>query len=256
MNFALPSRSEVGYLDPEISNEGEKVILSDGDIVSYSPPPPRPVMPDWSQIKSIRHLFNRVGHQVYPAWFYHPTEEPKLIKNSEESKSIGIFYRKATFEEAGRYGLKAVWDWDEGCKWRPQPYPGTMKFDPMKPGQGKTYIHSQPNPNIAQNQLLEALIPAVAAAVAKSLNADGPKAPSSIDPKQWEEFLAFKAWQETANVVEAIQSEEDGSNALNSLALTEDQEREIWEKEAKDKGIRVDGRWSIDRLKSEVEKAA
>lgn len=261
MNFVLPSKSDVGYLDPEIAGEGQRVILSDGDVVSYNPPPPKPVMPDWSQIKSIRHYFGRTGHQVWPAWLYHPTEEPRLVRNSKEADELGVCYREATLDEKGRYGLKTVWDWKGDSQWRPQPYPGSLKFNPFKPGQGKTYIPDAPNARIAHNELLETLIPAVAAAVAKSLNVNGPKAPASIDPKQWEDFLAFQAWQKSNEVIDDI-SHGESVNALNtpensvSNKLSSEQEREVWEKEAEDRGIKVDGRWSIDRLKSEVEKAS
>lgn len=208
MNFVLPKKSEVGYLDPEIAGEGQKVILSDGDVVSWTPPPPRPVMPDWSQIKSIARYFGRSGHQVYPAWLYHPSDEPRLVKNAEDAGALGVCYREATADERGRYGLKAVWDWQDGCQWRPQPYAGTLKFDPLKPGQGKTFQPAQQNPALAQDRLLEALIPAVAAAVAQSLKgAGGPSAPAHIEPAQWEAFLQFQAFQKAAEAVDIVKSE-------------------------------------------------
>lgn len=213
MPFELPSKAKVGYLDPEIAGEGLKVILSDGDQVSWTPPPAKPVMPDWSTIKSIRHYFNRTGYQVFPAWLYHPTEEPRLVKNADEAAELGVCYREANNDERSRYGLKAVWDWQDDSKWRPQPYEGRIKFDPMKPGTGKTYMATQQSPGAAQHQLLEAIIPAVAAAVAKSLQANGPAAPASIAPGDWEEFLKFKAWQQATATVDAVTSEasENGS---------------------------------------------
>lgn len=262
MSFVLPSRSQVGYLDPEIAGEGQKIVLDNGDQVSWTPPPEKPVMPDWSQIKSIRHYFGRTGHQVYPAWLYHPTEESKLVKNAEEARALGVMYRKTTDDESGRYGLKAVWDWDEGCKWRPQPY--RTKFDPAQPGIGKTVIHGTPNPVAAQSALIEALIPTVTAAVVTALKSSGnAAAPAAIDPAQWEAFLQFQAWQKTSEAVGKVVDEvasddpEDGAevpagNALN--ALTPEQDRALWVQEAEAQGITVDKRWGIERLKAEVEK--
>lgn len=263
MNFVLPSKSKVGYLDPEIAGEGQKVILSDGEQVPWSPPPTRPVMPDWSQIKSIARYFNRKGFQVYPAWLYHPTEEPRIVKNADEAAELGVCFRKATEDERGRYGMESVWDWQEGSLWRPKPH-GAPKFDPMKPGQGKTYIATPQNPAVAQHALLEALIPAVAAAVAQSLKATGPGAPANVEPKEWDEFLQFKAWQKAKDAVNIVAdeveqpTEEQGTDDTPPPpnALNPDQERAVWEAEAERKGIKVDKRWGIDRLKSEVEKKA
>lgn len=264
MNFVLPPKSQVGILDPEIAGEGQKVILSDGDQVSWSPPPPRPVMPDWSGIKSLSKYFNRTGLQVWPAWLYHPTENARLVKNAEEAGQLGVCYREATIDERGRYGLKHVWDWQDDSKWRPQPH-SIPKFDPANPGQGKTYIPSAPNPTIAQNALLEALIPTVTAAVVTALKANGPSAPSSIDPTQWDEFLKFQAWQKTSQAVEVVEKElakpqeikpEDDGPALSN-ALTPEQERTIWAAEYERKfGKAPDGRWNLDRIKTECEKAA
>src|SRR6185437_9711474 len=100
-----------------------------------------------------------------------------LVKDASESAKLGIVYRKATADEQQRYGAKDVWDWEEGCDWRPQPY-SDAKFDPKNPGSGKTVVMGTPDPRIAQNDLVAALIPAVAAAVASSLKQTGPSAPA------------------------------------------------------------------------------
>lgn len=209
--FELPPKAKVGYLDPEIAGEGQKVILSDGTVETWNAPPPKPVMPDWSQIKSIARYFNRQGYQVYPAWLYHPTEEPRLVKNADEAAELGVCYRKATIDEKGRYGVDSVWDWQDGSLWRQKPYEGRTKFDPLKPGTGKTFMPAPRNPASEQSQLLQELIPAVAAAVAKSLNANGPAAPANIDAKDWDAFLKFKAWQKSAEAVNIVGQELDAT---------------------------------------------
>lgn len=269
MAFELPPRSKVGYLDPEIAGEGQKVIMSDGDQVSWNPPPAKLVIPDISGIKSIAKYFGRTGTQVWPAWLYHPTEAPRIVKNADEAAQLGVCYREATIDERGRYGLKHVWDWQEDSQWRPQPH-RDQKFDAASPGTGKNVVIGPANPAIAQNALLEALIPTVTAAVVAGLKSSGAApAPNAVDPAQWEAFLQFQAWQKTqaavAAVGERIEAEGSGDgagegsgassgNALN--ALTPEQERALWVTEAEAKGIKVDGRWSIERLRSEVEKAA
>jgi hypothetical protein len=256
MVFQLPPKSQVGVLDPEIAGEGQKVILDSGEQVNWSPPPVKPAIPDWTQIKSIQRYFNRTNYPVFPAWLYHPTEEPRIVKNADEAAQLGVCYREATIDEKGRYGLSHVWDWTEDSLWRSKPY-HTAAFDPQRPGTGKTFIASPANPAVAQHALLEALIPAVAAAVAKSLKTDGAAAPAAVDPQQWDEFLQFQAWKKSSEAVNALATDAEplGTNALSGGVDLSD-ERTAWEDEAKRKGIKIDGRWSLDRLKAEVEKAA
>jgi hypothetical protein len=260
MAFVLPSKREAGYLDPAIAGEGVKVVMSDGDVITYAPPPPKPVMPDWSTIKSIRHYFNRTDFRVWPAWLYHPKEAARLVRNADEAAELGVCYRDATIDEKGRYGRDHVWDWKDDSQWRPQPWPDTIKFDPNKAEQGKTVIASPVNPTVAQHDLAALLIPQVAAAVAQALKMSGPAAPPSVDPAQWEQFLQFQAWQKSAEVVGgAVQQAATEAPGLGlqggSGAPSPDAERVAWEEEADRKGIKIDRRWSLERLKSEVEKA-
>lgn len=268
----LPRGAAMRALDADIAGEGQKVIsekgdkiiLSNGEQVAWTPPPEKLVMPDLSGVKSLRHYFGQRGHQVYPAWLYHPDGRSVLAKDAAEAAKYGVVYRQATADERNRYGLKDVWDWEEGSVWRPNPY-GEAKFDPSRPGSGKTVIYSAPDPKIAQHELVAALIPAVASAVASSLKTTGPAAPAHVDPAQWEQFLAFQAWQKTQEVVEgaaaaivADQQAEAHPTAEDLLAnaLSPEQDRLLWEEEAKRLKIKVDGRWSLERLKTEVEKAS
>jgi len=264
----LPPRSHVGYLDNEIANEGMKVLHSDGEVVNWTPAPEKLAIPDFSQIKSIRKYFNRTGHIVFPAWLYHPTEEAVVVKDREEALALGVFYRKATMEEKGRYGLTALWDWEPDSQWRPIPYPSKRVIDPINPGAGKNYVHREQSQAVAQHALVEALIPQVAAAVAQALRSSGPGAPAHVDPKDWDKFLAFQAWQKTQAVVaELAQPElidelpgEEAEGGLDTMlyadtGLTHEQEMMLWANAAEQKGIKVDKRWGLDRLKAEVEKA-
>lgn len=255
-----------GPLDLEIAGEGERVELSEGRPVSYNPPASKPVVPDWSAFKSIRHLFFKTGYEVYPAWLYHPTEKPKLVENQAEAAALGVCFRKANFDEKARYGLDEVWDWEPGCVWRPQPYAKAGRtVDANTAEHGKQFVPSEPNRMVAQNALIEALIPTVTAAVVMALKSTGPAAPSHVDPKQWEEFLAFQAFRKTQETVtatvEAISAEADADldlqgGALSGVSntLSPDQERFLYEEEAKRLNIKIDGRWSLERLKSEVDK--
>ncbi len=257
MVFIIPPRSEVGYLDSEIANEGQKVsALSDGQPEGWSPPPQLASVPDWSRIKSIARYFNRSGFKPYPAWLYHPTEPPRVVNDADEAAKLGVCYRRPTDDERQRYGDKDVWDWTAESKWRPTPH-GKPKFDPQNPGLGKTYI-ANTNPQVAQHALVEALIPQVAAAVAAAMQGTGgPAAPVGVKKDEWDEFLAFKAWQKTQETVTKVASEitaEDAGGGTNALADPE-AELAFWKGEAIAKNVRIDGRWSLERIKAEVEKA-
>jgi len=204
---------------------------------------------------------------------YHPNEPYRVVKNEHEAAELGVCYRDATADETARTGAQKVWDFrDPGQSangWRPQPYPKDLKFDPLKAGPGKTFQPAPVNPAAAQNAMVEALIPQVAAAVAQALKLAGPGAPASVDAKQWDEFLAFQAWQKTQEVVK---SEGVVLNAFTealgdppglvggNVAYVEDGHEEsefaAWRAEAEAKGIKVDKRWGLARLKEEVEKAA
>ena len=262
--FVLPSKREAGYLSPEIAGEGAKVILSDGEVVSFNLPPPKPVMPDWSEIKSIRHYFNRTGFRVYPAWLYHPTEQPRIVKDEHEAAELGVCYREATTDEKGRYGKDRVWDWKDDSVWRPQPYAGTAKFDPNKAEQGKVYIHTPQSQNASNREMLESVLPAVTAAVVAALKQGGSVGPENVDKGQWDKFLAFQAWEKTQQAIDAIvpptgaveDVEEKEVEAITETGLPPEEERKLWEEEAVRKGLKVDRRWSLDRLRTEVEKAA
>src|SRR5208337_5654614 len=147
MVFVLPPKSQVGTLHPEIAGEGDPVLMSDGADLSWTPPPPQPVMPDWSHIKSLRKYFGRKSHYIWPCCLYHPNEPYRVVKNEYEAAELGVCYRDATADETARTGAQKVWDFrDPGQSangWRPQPYPKDLKFDPLKAGPGKTF---QPAP--------------------------------------------------------------------------------------------------------------
>ena len=242
MTFVLPPKSQVGYLDQSL-DEGQKIILSDGEQISWTPPPERLVMPDMSQIKALRKYFGRKGGSTFPAWLYHKsTDEARIVKNANEAAELGVCYREATDEERARYGITALWDYREDSEWRSIPNKKHVKFDPSKPGTGKIYVMPAAHSAQSQNSLIESLVPAVAAAVAQSLKATT-TAPATIDAAQWEAFLAFQAFQKTNEVV-------------NEAADMMDDGREGWLEEAERLGVRVDKRWSTQKIKEAVAKAA
>ena len=267
---ALPMGTARRALDAEIAGEGGKVIghgdqivLANGDTLAWTPPPETPIIPDLSRVKSLRRYFGQRGRQIYPAWLYHQDGRSRLVVDAKEAAEIGVVHRKATIDERNRYGIHELWDWEEGCQWRPNPWV-EAKFDPKQPGAGKTVIYAAPDAQRVQSDL----VASVAAAVASALKVSGPQAPANVDASQWDEFLAFQAWKKTQEVVdtgaanalvEAISEETftetddltDDERAAN--ALSPEQDRILWESEAKRLGIKIGKTWDIERLKAEVE---
>jgi hypothetical protein len=246
-----------GFLDPEIAGEG---FAADPDVAFSAP---EPIIPDFSKIKTIRKYFKRPpgAGGYFPTWLYHPTHPPRIFTRSEAAE-VGVFRRKANAHEKGSTGADFVWDWDEENDqgWRPFILDSMVhdprKFDPNKPGTGKEYVAKPPNPIIAQNALLADLIPTVTAAVVTALkHSSSAVAPGHVDPAEWEEFLRFQAFKKTTQAVETLaQPALHASGEASTKAP--DPERIEWEEAANRVGLKVDRRWNLDRLKTEVEKKA
>jgi hypothetical protein len=262
----LPKGTVKRSLDAEVAGEGGKVvdgsrvILSDGTVVPYVRPAEKLRIPDWSEIESIKHYFGPRGYQPYPSWFYHPVRDPVLIKDAKEAAEYGIVYRKTTEDERNRFGRNETWDWEEGCEWRPHPF-SAPKLNFADHAGSKNVIHGTPDPSRVQADLVSS----VAAAVAQVLKlTPGTTAPPAVDPKQWDEFIAFQAWKKANEVIAAevvrddveTADEPEGDNSLLSNALSPEQDRMLWEQEASRLGVKVDKRWSLATLRGEVEKAS
>jgi hypothetical protein len=279
MSFEIPqfpSRDQVGYLDPEVAGEGAKVLndgtrvlLSDGSIGEVSILPPKTVMPDWSKLKPIAKYFAPRQFTVWPAWLYHPTQEARIVRNGDEAGALGITFRKTTNDERGRFGVSYMWDWKEGCDWRPAPWSEARKFDAKTPDHGKIYVAAGVDPMVQQHALLRELLPAIAGTIAKELQASGPKAPANVSEGDWAEFLKFKAWQKTQEAVAELETRETAApqpdeeivtgEPVNALAGASDdgaEDRDHWESEAERIGLKVDRRWSLDTLKAKIAEAA
>lgn len=245
MNFVLPPKSQVGVFNPEAIGEGQSMkvaVRSEGEAEQWTPPEIKTAFPDWSQVPKLKKYFGRKGGPVYPAWLFHPTEADRLVQNADEAEELGVVYRKATDDERYQFGHQSVWDWrrgDEDLKWRPFPQQ-RRKFDPHHMETGKIYqaaASSQPN--------IESLVAAVTASVLTAMKASGaPPAPTGVNSKEWEAFLEFQAFKKTTETVGALASE------------VEEDDRETWIAEADRLGMKVDKRWSTERLKSEVQSKA
>ncbi len=247
------SPRSVGYLDPEIAGEGIKVSL--GEKISYNTPATTAPIPDWSKIKltkaadgrviNFQAYFYKTGYEPWPAWLYHPTEPAKLVDDQKAGAELGVYYREATQDERMRMGGKtALWDWAKDTLWRPMPYDGTQKPD-IK-AYGKELVIARADPALAQNALLAALV--------EALGKNTASASATAQTQLVEALVAALA--KSGGSLPAAPVEEAPAESSALSGITPDEERELWKTEAEAKGIKVDGRWSIQRIKDEIEKAA
>ena len=250
----LPKPSEVGYLSAEIAGEGLKIRMGEGGEETFSPPASRAVDPgeSWKEIKSIKKYFHRTGYQVYPMWIYHPSEPARIVKNEEEAAKFGVKFRLATRDERARYGVQYTWDYLDGSQWRTHPHEDKPAFRPDEYANVKNVVRHGPSSVQQQNELINMLVPQVAAAVAQALKIAAPQAPASVNPADWDAFQEFLAWKKSAEAAEVVAA------PVEEASTQDDEEAELnmWRAEAERLGVKVDKRWGLARIQSEIEKAA
>lgn len=255
------------YLDPEIANEGE-VATMPGDS-GFQTPMEKPHIPDYSWLKPTDKLakyFPHISgvpyrHRPWPAWLYHQTEPARLIQDSytredpprlvktatDQAKELGVVFRKSTPVEISQ-GFPPF-RWEFTGEWRSTPFGGGP--DP------KAYGKTLPPPS--QNEV-------IASAVAAAMRMAGTASPSGnvemIGAVVAAVMAAMKAQNGTAaDAASATQgsmanttSALTGTPQQQPLALSPDEEKQVLVDAAKEKNIKVDGRWSVERIKEELEK--
>lgn len=239
---AVKGSANKEYLDPEIASEGTKVILSNGTEVRWSPPPAKPIIPDWSEIKSIRHYFNRNDHQFFPCWLYHPTQEPVIAKSAQEAgEKYGVELLERTDAERAEYG-GGKYRWKFRGQWRTMPY---HLVKSSIEASGKNLEIKKPDPIIELTRALQ--------------NARGDAHSSAVDPAMIEEFRQFQAWKTKLRNAEIPQenrpSEElSAASVLNSEPTTpiengDGDSKELWIAKAAEADIKIDKTWSAETMR-------
>ena len=196
----------------------------------YQPDIEPPHVNDYAAFKKHKHYrqyFRPYRYMPFPAWMYHATLEPKLIEVRDRTGAIDA--------EACRQAVLKL-----GPEWRREPYPKhqaqarnmTGKALPVKSQTEMLgeIVAKSITANAGGQTNPEALIAATVAAVMAAMN----KAQSEpVAREGLREFL------ETP-------SEEDRGPQADSI------ERQALLELAEKEGIKVDGRWSNDRIKKAV----
>lgn len=228
---AIPSKSQVGSLAAEIAGEGYKV--SEGTKGTWTPPPKQQMYPDWSKIAPIAHYFGRSDMQPWPSWIYHKTEQPRIVKDAEEAAQYGIIFREATEDERMIGQTMPRYDFRRGTEWRTQPWPGTQGFDVQKMGAGKNYEPPKPNYERAQHDMMGNLV----AALQKGGTGTG-----SVDAETIAAIVAATVKAMQPAPADATQDADEEADRADLISIAEQ------------RGVKVDKRWSTERLKAELAK--
>jgi hypothetical protein len=238
MAFALPPKSQVGYLDPSIAGEGVSAMQH------ANRSPIRPVVPDWSVVKPIQHYFWPKDHQAWPAWVFHKSTPDQRIVDQKEAEELGLVWRATTPDERAKYRQNFIWEWTDECDWRPEPGPQHLKPNPYSTGK----IYEPPRntgPSTAD----------LVAALTKALSDKLQPSQSSNEAIAVAVATAMKMMSEAKPALDKPETASDG-NALNDSGMSADQEKDLWIEEAESRGIKIDKRWGVSKIKEAVEKAA
>jgi hypothetical protein len=193
----------------------------------YQPDIEPPHIPDYSALKTnkkTKHLFAAHRFVPYPATLYHPTLPSVVVRNKSEHDA---------YLEMG--------------EWRATPY--NVKVPAHGPG--KTVVSSNgPSQGGSTAELMAAILEQVRRQGASASTAPAMKQALHADP-EYAEFLEFKKWKEGQAKPAAVHAEPAPQDAL-----PEADQKAILVDAAKEKGIKVDGRWSLDKIKEALDKAA
>lgn len=232
------------YLDASIANEGQSANGWNPD-EEWQPMMAKPVIPTYEGLKSIAKYFPQFSgipykHRVFPAWFYHAKEEPKLARTEAQATALG-----------------AKWDaeehrWSCAGEWKSKPFP--RKFDAKNPGTGKSLVGAGMNETDRQSTMIAAVVAAVTAQMGgKPAGATSALAQPPADPDM-AEFIAFKAWKALQAGETPSSEPNEGADAVTAN-LPEADEKKLLLEAAAERDIKIDGRWSLDRIKAELDKA-
>lgn len=214
--------TKIEYLDPEIANEG----LS----ADEAPDIEEPHINDYATLKKHKHYrryFKPYIFQPYPAYIYHATQGEKLVGDAKTAAQYGVSYNKEDSH------------WVCEGEWKVKPVVA-RKANPNDTG--KTLVNATAQQaamgtNELMAQILQQLVKgqgSVAPALATAIG----------DDKEYQDYLAFKKMKAQAE------------KPILDIDLPPVDEKALLIEAAESRDIKIDKRWSIDKIKAELDKAA
>lgn len=229
----------VEYLDPSIANEGlsannwapgEWTNAASSADEEWQPDIDPPHINDYAAFKKHKHYkqyFRPYRYIPFPAWMYHATHEPKIVKTKEEVIALGP-------------------------EWSPTPKKPrvdmTGKSLPVKTDTQRLTealvagLVKQPGAAAAGGGVDAASIAAIVAAVMAAMpQQHAVAAPVALDPAKMmpTDVEGLRQFVESPK-------DDDGSPQRDSI------ERKALLELAEKEGIKIDGRWSSERIKKEL----
>lgn len=212
------------------TNEYNDEAFAGDSADAYVPAIEAPHIPDYAALKASRkfgHLF-RPNLTAYPAWMYHPTQVAVIVHSREERIALGP-------------------------EWAPAP------FDKKVPaaGTGKTVVDAnRPQSSGSSAELMAAILQQLQRSGPSSAVQTGLTTAMRADP-DYAEFLEFKKFKESQKPAGlATQDTAETKPAEVTDNLTPEEKKEILIGLAKEKGVKVDKRWSIESIQAELDKVA
>lgn len=212
--------TKIEYLDPEIANEGLHA--------EEMPDIEEPHINDYATLKKHKHYkkyFKPYIFQPYPAYIYHAKEGEKLVGDAKTAAQYGVSYNKEDSH------------WVCIGEWKVKPI---VARKPNPQDTGKTLVTATASQSaMGTNELMAQIL----AQLVKGQGSVAPALATAIgEDKEYQDYLAFKRMQAAKDETKADLPPIDEKALLIEAAESRD--------------IKVDKRWSIERIKSELDKAA
>lgn len=214
--------TKIEYLDPEIANEG----LS----ADEAPDIEEPHINDYATLKKhkhYKHYFKPYIFQPFPAHIYHATEGEKVVGDAKTAAQYGVSYNKED----------SHWVCEKDWKVKPVIPRKANPNDTGKTLVGTTAQQSALGTNELMAQILQQILkgqgsvaPALATAIA--------------DDKEYQDYLAFKKMKASAE------------KPILDAELPPVDEKALLIEAAESRDVKIDKRWSIERIKTELDKVA
>lgn len=211
----------IEYLDPEIANEGSHAEsgfdMEPAHVWDYAP---------LKADKKYKKYFQPYKYVKYPADFYHANGETKRVFNDEEAAALGVRSHKNTWICEGE------WHDEEAVARK-------VKIDFKAAGKNLVAASSQQSA-ASNNELMMQLVEQMAKGQAS--------VPSNDVMQVLTGILQQMQIQNGVKPVVVPRDEVKAEAAIDEKALLIEA--------ADSRNIKVDKRWSIDRIKSELDKVA
>lgn len=246
----------VEYLDPEIANEGVKVRgpahagLDEGE--DYQPFVEEPHIPDYKSFKTPKHplskYFRPYKHKAFPAVFYRADGATKIVHSAEDAAKLGC--KVGTAEEGFRFHCTG--------EWVAKPFSVHTKFDTARLSTGK----AMPPPTQTEamsTAIANALksvqsgaagitdqVSTIVAAVVAAMRITGAPAAAPVAPEP-AKAAPVAAEADPLDIPLHLRR-------TPTVDLSTDEKKKLLIEAAEEKGVKVDKRWSFERITEELAK--